>query len=115
MKWGLPCLLFVAACAHDYATGARVQVASDLKCPVEQTWAYEEADGSMVAGGCGDWQEYRCYIARVNNHRREAACGRLSSRHLKGAKPPGPAPEQLPETDPYHPHDAPPGWRPWQH
>jgi len=115
MKSALPCLLFLSACSYNYVSGARAQVASDLNCPVEQTWAYEEADQSIVAGGCGDWQEYRCYLKRINNHRHEAACERLSSRHPKGAKPPSPAPIQQPETDPYHPHDAPPGWQQWQH
>jgi len=115
MKWGIPCLLLVASCAYGYATGARVQVASDLNCPVEQTWAYEEANGSMVAGGCGDWQEYRCHLERVNNQRHETVCVRLSSQHRKGARPPGPAPEQEPETDPYHPRDSPPGWQQVEH
>jgi hypothetical protein len=115
MKWGLPCLLFVAGCAHDYATGARTQVASDLNCPVEQTWAYEEADRSMVAGGCGDWHEYRCHVERINKYRHETICVRLSSQHRKGARPPGPAPEQEPESDPYHPADSPPGWHQIEH
>ncbi len=73
----------LAACAPVNppvtASVAAAHGSADLRCPYEQTSAYQSARGTWIAKGCGAWAEYSCTRPYTNiGPTGSAMCNRIA-------------------------------------